>query len=241
MSSLEHGCVLSDTDIIDELGKNVIIEPFNRQQLCSSTYDVRLGKYFYRSNPNKTMKYLQPENGKHIVEYWNINSDPEKNYGAIEATKVTSQEEADLYGVEIGDEVIVIQPGELILGHTIEFIGGRNNVTTMIKARSTMGRCGVTICCCAGMGDPGFFSIWALEIKNNITVPVVLKVGQRVGQILFLRTGKIINQYDVKGNYQTSNNLEDVMKTWSPLNMIPSSGAKLIRALNEKKKEQEQE
>jgi dCTP deaminase len=231
MSSTTYGCVLSDTDIIDELGKDVIIEPFNKEQLCPSTYDVRLGKYFYRTNPNKTIKYLQPENGKHIIDYWNVNADKSKNYGAYEATKVTSKEDAELYGVDVGDEIITIQPGELILGHTIEFIGGRNNVTTMIKARSTMGRCGVTICCCAGCGDPGYTNIWTLELKNHSTTPIILKVGERVGHIMFFRTGQVTTPYNLKGNYQTTDNMEEVMKNWSPLNMIPSSGAKLIRQM----------
>ena len=51
------------------------------------------------------------------------------------------------------DEIIWIAPGETILGHTNEFIGGTESVTTMMKARSSMGRNFIEVCKCAGWGD----------------------------------------------------------------------------------------
>jgi len=44
------------------------------------------------------------------------------------------------------DRIIWIKPGETILGHTLEFIGGRKSVTTMMKARSSMGRNFIEVC-----------------------------------------------------------------------------------------------
>ena len=46
-----------------------------------------------------------------------------------------------------------LHPGETILAHTQEFIGGRECVTTMMKARSSLGRVFVAVCKCAGWGD----------------------------------------------------------------------------------------
>ncbi|MCX8513508.1 MAG: hypothetical protein ORN26_00305 [Candidatus Pacebacteria bacterium] len=43
-----------------------------------------------------------------------------------------------------------MRPGETILAHTNEFIGGRNHITTMMKARSSMGRSFIEVCKCAG-------------------------------------------------------------------------------------------
>jgi hypothetical protein len=48
------------------------------------------------------------------------------------------------------DRVIFISPQETILAHTQEFIGGRKTVTTMMKARSSLGRNFIEICKCAG-------------------------------------------------------------------------------------------
>jgi hypothetical protein len=36
------------------------------------------------------------------------------------------------------DLIIWLAPGETILGHTMEFLGGRKTVTTMMKARSSV-------------------------------------------------------------------------------------------------------
>lgn len=44
------------------------------------------------------------------------------------------------------DMIIWIKPGETILGHTQQFIGGRKKVTTMMKARSSMGRNFIEVC-----------------------------------------------------------------------------------------------
>ena len=44
------------------------------------------------------------------------------------------------------EKIIWIQPGETILAHTQEFIGGRGSVTTMMKARSSLGRNFIEVC-----------------------------------------------------------------------------------------------
>ena len=44
------------------------------------------------------------------------------------------------------DRIIWLKPGETILGHTNEFLGGRKTVTTMMKARSSMGRNFIEVC-----------------------------------------------------------------------------------------------
>ena len=40
---------LSDRKILEELKKgNILIEPFERQNLATSSYDVRLGEWYFR-------------------------------------------------------------------------------------------------------------------------------------------------------------------------------------------------
>lgn len=41
---------------------------------------------------------------------------------------------------------LLVRAGETILGHTNEFIGGQGGVTTMMKARSSMGRTFIEVC-----------------------------------------------------------------------------------------------
>ena len=42
--------VLSDNDILRELGSNVVITPFNKGNLGNCSYDVTLGEHYYRDN-----------------------------------------------------------------------------------------------------------------------------------------------------------------------------------------------
>jgi len=121
------------------------------------------------------------------------------------------------------DRIIWIKPGETILCHTNEYIGGRDTVTTMMKARSSLGRNFIEICKCAGWGDIGYINRWTMEITNNsryYSIPLV--VGRRVAQIVFFDTEGIIeDSYEIKGKYQNTRDVEELKKTWSPSEMLP--------------------
>ena len=236
-SATATGNVLSDADIISELDKSVIIHPFNKAQVAPCSYDVTLGHYYWVPSVSNLPRYLNPNNGQHISQYWGL--DPtcqaldrsgHRMYGARKADTVTDSILASEYGVDVGDEVIIIPPGHVILAHTQEFIGGKHNITTMLKAKSTMGRCCMSICKDAGWGDPGYFNRWTLEIENHSLVPTVLKVGEKVGQMVFMKTGDVSEQYTVKGQYQRTSDLETLIQEWSPLCMIPSKAVACLRS-----------
>lgn len=124
-------------------------------------------------------------------------------------------------GLKIGDRYILLSPGESILAHTREFVGGLNHITTMVKARSSMGRSNVTICRDAGWGDINFVSRWTLEITNNSTSPIVLPVGARIGQIIFFYTGIPDTVYT--GKYQEGNTIKEIVEKWSPSMLLPKT------------------
>jgi dCTP deaminase len=240
--------ILSDKDILDEMKLgNVVIDSFNMNQLGPNTYNTTLGEWYYTSNyikPDTTdwhktirhendnvekPKYINPDNGESIAKYWNVSLDSKLNYGAYKAVEIMDTYSAKNYYTDIGKSIILLWPGELILGHTIEYIGGRNNITTVMSARSTMGRCGLSVCKCAGTGDVGYIQRWTMEFENHADVPQVLEVGSQKSQITFHRTGPVMRSYESRGQYQTSNNLDDMKKNWTPLNMIPK---KAIEYLN---------
>ena len=125
--------VLSDTNILEELSNgNIIIEHFDRRNLANCSYDVRLGEYYYRSNPN--VKILNPWNKNQIEEYW----------GEFKCADIVTEENAKEFGMEVGQKYIKLYPGETILGHTEEFIGGKNHIVTMMKTRSSMMRSNIS-------------------------------------------------------------------------------------------------
>jgi len=125
--------------------------------------------------------------------------------------------------ISLMDRVIMLAPGETILAHSNEFIGGRNHITTMMKARSSLGRSFIEVCKCAGWGDVGYINRWTMEITNNSKhyfIPLV--VGRRIAQLIFFETGPILDRdYSKSGKYQTTTDIKKMMKEWDPKSMLP--------------------
>jgi dCTP deaminase len=204
--------VLSDYDIQREVkNKNIFIEPFNKAQLSNSSYDVTLGPNYYRCNSEQEL--LLPWSQESVYEYW---GQPQM------ADSIDTMEKSLLYHLPMNCKYILLKPNELILGHTNEYIGGLYNITTMMKARSSMGRIGISVCKDAGWGDVGFISRWTVEISNFSKTTIPLVVGSRIAQIVFFYTGEILNSYSKKGAYQKEfERPEDVLRSWTPNDMIP--------------------
>lgn len=207
--------VLSDSEILQCIKEGKIsISPLNQNQLSNSSYDVTLGEYYYKAHPESIGKFFCPWNPEHLSKYWG-EGDVKK------ALEVKTQDEANSFGCQIGDKIIVIKPGDTILAHTNEFIGGVKGVTTMMKARSSMGRSAVSICKCAGWGDVGYINRWTMEIQNSSDLHMVLLAGERVGQIVFFTTGETLRSYESKGSYQKSGDIQVIIDSWKPEMMLP--------------------
>ena len=58
---------------------------------------------------------------------------------------------------------LVLQPGQMYLGRTIEYTETRNLVP-MLEGRSSIGRLGMFVHVTAGFGDVGFCGYWTLEM-----------------------------------------------------------------------------
>ncbi|MEK7613407.1 MAG: deoxycytidine triphosphate deaminase [Patescibacteria group bacterium] len=211
---------LSDKRILEEKKKGtVVIEPFAKENLATSSYDVTLGEWYYREQP--------PENHKKVFNLYS-KSDTEKVWGA-EPHRAKSAKESFKNvslvhdGIRPDDKVILLEPGETILAHTQEFIGGRDTVTTMMKARSSLGRNFINVCKCAGWGDVGYINRWTMEIQNSSQHYIIpLVVGRRIAQIIFYETGPIIaRDYTASGKYQTTTDLAKLKKSWKPEMMLP--------------------
>ena len=212
---------LSDKKILEELAKgDIVIDPFRKDNLATSSYDVTLGEYYFREQkPNYFLNHYNIYNKKHTDYVWGMKAERAKK--ASEVFKGFSSFEWE--GISHEDRVILLEPGETILAHTEEFIGGKNHITTMMKARSSMGRNFIEVCKCAGWGDVGYTNRWTLEITNNsrhYAIPLV--VGRRIGQIVFFETGPILqHDYSRDGKYQASIDINNIKKHWKPTDMLP--------------------
>lgn len=210
----------SDKEIIEaKKTGDIIIIPFNKDNLATSSYDVTLGEYYFREQPTKYDHNIYNIWSKsHTDHVWGT-----KASKAQKASEILKKYKFNWDGIKPSDKIILLQPGETILAHTNEFIGGRNCVTTMMKARSSMGRNFIEVCKCAGWGDVGFTNRWTMEITNNsqnYAIPLV--VGRRVAQIIFFETGEILkNNYTKNGKYQKHDDMKRIMKDWKPIDMLP--------------------
>ncbi len=84
--------------------------------------------------------------------------------------------------VTIPDEGLVLQPGRLHLGRTVERTETRNLVP-MLEGRSSVGRLGLFVHVTAGFGDVGFQGYWTLEIFA--VQPIRIYKGVEICQIFY--------------------------------------------------------
>lgn len=79
----------------------------------------------------------------------------------------------------------VLQPGEFLLGSTVERFCLPNNMVARLEGRSTYGRLGLMVHITAGYIDPGFRGDITLEFYNSGPRPILLTAGCRIGQVTF--------------------------------------------------------
>lgn len=211
---------LSDKKILESIKEgSIIIEPFKRENLATSSYDVTLGEWFFtEQRPPHFDNLFNIYDKKHVDRVWG--TEPKR---AESAKKVLERYRFDFVGIDPEEKIILLAPGETILAHTQEFIGGREHITTMMKARSSLGRSFIEVCKCAGWGDVGYTNRWTMEVTNNSAhyyIPLV--VGRRIAQIVFFETGPILeNNYAKSGKYQTGDSVASLKKSWKPEMMLP--------------------
>lgn len=212
---------LSDKRILEEMkAGSIVIAPFSQKNLATSSYDVTLGEWFFREQP--------PQYNHALYNIWS-KAHTEHVWGADKVERAVTAKEAfkkynfEWDGISPTDKVIILRPGETILAHTNEFIGGKDHITTMMKARSSMGRNFIEVCKCAGWGDVGYINRWTMEITNNSKNYIIpLVVGRRIAQIVFFETGPILGKdYSSSGKYTSSTDLKKLQRAWEPSLMLP--------------------
>ena len=199
---------------------NIIIDPFDERKLKTTSYDISLGEWLWREGHPEgraTMHNLYDENSTKQV--W------QGPYCAEKAGEVMERLGMEFKNIKPDEKIVLLRPGETILAHTEEFIGGRNRVVAKMYARSSLGRNFVEVCKDAGWGDLGYFNRWTMEVTNNSQYFIIpLVVGRRVGQFVFYEVEPLKDAPDYVGEggkYQRSQEIEEVKRTWNPHMMIP--------------------
>lgn len=93
-----------------------------------------------------------------------------------------------------------LEPGEFVLGTTIETIRLPDNIVATIEGKSSIARLGISIHQTGGFIDAGFNGQITLEIANLNCRPVRLYAGMPIGQIVFYETEHAWTPYNEKAD-----------------------------------------
>lgn len=106
--------------------------------------------------------------------------------------------------IKIPEEGLVLEPGRLYLGRTVEHTK-TYGLVPMLEGRSSIGRLGLYIHVTAGFGDVGFEGYWTLEIQ--CVQPIRIYPFVQVCQIYYLNIQGEYSEYK-SGKYQKNSGIQ---------------------------------
>lgn len=83
---------------------------------------------------------------------------------------------------------ITLNPGEFVLGETVEKVQLPDNIVASIEGKSSLARLGLQIHQTGGWIDAGFSGTITLELYNVNSRPIRLYEGMPIGQLVFFKT-----------------------------------------------------
>lgn len=155
--------LLSDRDIKKAIKeKRIVIKPTPdfETQLGSNSIDLRLGKVF-RIFDHSKHPYIDPFR---------------KNIGEEITREIKKNDK----------EPFIIQPGDFVLGTTVEYLELPDNLVGSLEGRSSIGRLGIIVHSTAASVECGFRGKITLELANMGKMPVALYPGMRICAVAFM-------------------------------------------------------
>jgi len=182
---------LSDIDIEKGVKSGaIIIKPFKKSQLQVASYDVTLGDEFEVTDRH-SMEATDPSRGK---------------YPHTRTVKVKK------------GEAFILHPGESVLGKQREFVGVDNEHLMLLSGKSSLARAGLVVHNTAMLFNPGHHFYPTFELVNTNNIPIVLRPGMEVAQLLFAKLSSPTSQsYKDIGRYDHGNSKHFVPKRKKPI------------------------
>lgn len=151
--------VLSDRSIREALASgHIVIDPFDEACIQPSSVDLHVDRYF-RLFRNHTSRVID------------VREDQE------DLTEL----------VDVGEDPLILHPGEFMLGSTTERVTLPNDLVARLEGKSSLGRLGLLIHSTAGFVDAGWDGHLTLELSNVANLPITVYPGMKIGQISFLQ------------------------------------------------------
>jgi dCTP deaminase len=162
--------ILTREEILKKLNnKEIVIEPLNEKDIGPASIDMHLDKNFRVFRGVRDIYHV------------------DKNSDFRDVTKA----------IEIED-FILLQPGQMVHGITVEKLTLPNNIAAFIEGRSSIGRLGLTAHITAGFIQPGVSNKQVLEIHNVGPIPLALHVGVAICQVIFTT---VVGKATYQGKY----------------------------------------
>lgn len=199
------------------LQSHIVCRPLVEDNIRGSSVDMTMGEWYYVARRAGQAMSSPPG------VYNPFDEDDVKRYFAGPFRAEAVGWSLKLKGIAPNHPVIMLLPGMRILAHSHEFIGIHPPGTSEMRARSSWGRNGISVCLCAGWGDPGYINRWTWEVVNFNDEAVPLPVGERMAQMIFHTTGDVDGHYGDTGKYQSSTDIDEVISQWDPVDMLPRS------------------
>jgi dCTP deaminase len=160
--------VLSDRDIKEEIARGrVKIEPLDPSCIQPASVDVHLDRRLLVFKTWRRPFYID--------------------------VKQSQDDLNEVVEIE-GEEPFFLNPGEFVLGSTLESLTLPDDVVARLEGKSSLGRIGLLIHSTAGYVDPGWRGHLTLELSNVAKLPVTLYYGMKIGQISFLRLSSAVDR-----------------------------------------------
>lgn len=225
--------ILTKEQILLEKDRGRIhISPFNPDLVSENSVDVRLSNEVYFNSFDKlkstsSCQFISPNiNMSNFAKLENLYT----KKGLINSdTSIMFRDELERSEYEDDQEFILFEPQSHYLCTTVEEIGTINKKLNMLvgaatihdtiqnefatysivpemRAKSSWGRLGFTVALCAGLGEVGYCSRWALEVFNFNRFPVFVAVNSLVAQVVFNYATPTEVSYGGSGRYQTGKN-----------------------------------
>lgn len=167
--------VLTHDEILKRIKKEMIkIEPFSENQVGPASIDLHLGNAF--------RVFKRFDNTIRVT-----------NEAPFPFEKYTEKKH-----LKEGEELFLM-PGETVLGITRERIKLPPNICARLEGRSRFARMGLLVHISASFIQPGITNKQVLKLSNVGTVPLVLKPGIKICQMIFEET---IGEAEYRGKFK---------------------------------------
>lgn len=174
--------LLVDWQIRDALESGLIgIDGYNPDNLGPNSYDITLDSSFVEFLPTK----MKSENYAYFY-----GAPPLRPYDPID-------DESNQF-IKTTTDIYEIYMGQLLLGSSVEHFKINPGIVAFVHGRSSWARIGLQIHA-AGLLDSGWQGNITLEIVNFAPFPIILRKGDKIGQVTFDRVEECAVPYYKRG------------------------------------------